>query len=249
MRRMMVSLVGATAVALALTVSGQLVGGALAGGAQCSGSKAAASCTATEKASMGGCTGGARSASADLSCCPIDRAALDRQAPGSRATFETTGNGVALVVTAASAQYVSAVQLAVNTNYESLKAHLTSMKANCSTDKASMTGASCTMSATKASTASSGSSCCMSKGADKAATTEKGVKTETVSAKGSASGACTSSAGGCVDVAKAWCCADMAFEKTANGARIVFSSPKADVVKSLHVAADHMKACPMMAGL
>lgn len=244
MRKMMILTVGATAVALALTFNG-----AMAGGAGCKSSASAASgCSGSkvEKAAMSGghcATGADKAAMTSMSCCPIDRASLDRQAPGSKATFETAGDGIALVVTAASAQYVSAVQLAVNTNYETMKAHLATMKASCTTEKASMSGASCSMSESKVSKASAGSSCCMSKSADKAAMTEK------VSAEKGAACASAASAGLCTDISKAWCCADMKFEKTSNGARIIWTSAKPEVVKSLRAAADHMKACPMMAGL
>lgn len=259
MRKNLAILTCVAALALVVHTTGVFAGGSncSGGAAQAGVSKASsgAGCCAGDKAMKASAGGGActmSGASANASCCPFDKAAFEKQAPGTTMDIQTTANGATLTITAANASYVAAVQMMAANGFETMKTQMAAAKAHCPTGaSSSMKSGDCPAhpemsksSVTKASmssdgacpatgkTASAGAGCCAG---DKA-----GMKAE------KASGACTmgaSTSGMCETVMTGMCCSEPAFEKTSNGVRISWTSPKADIVKSVQTAAAHMKTC------
>lgn len=248
--------------ALALVVQAT---GVFAGGSNCSGASPAgvskvsggSGCCAGDKAmkaSAGGGTCTMSGASANANCCPFDRAAFEKQAPGTTMDIQTTATGASLTITAASASYVAAVQMLAANGFETMKTQMAAAKAHCpTTTSSSMKSGGCPAhpemsksSVSKASMSSDGAcpatgkTASAGKGAGCCAGDKSGMKAE------KASGACTmgaSTSGMCETVMTGMCCSEPAFEKTSNGVRISWTSPKAEIVKSVQTAAAHMKTC------
>lgn len=257
MRKNLAILTCVAALALVVHTTGVFAGGSnCSGGASQTGvSKAAAGsgCCAGDKAmkaSAGGAGCTMSGASANASSCPFDKAAFEKQAPGTTMDIQTTATGASLTITAASASYVAAVQMLAANGFETMKTQMVAAKAHCTTtSSSSMKSGDCPAhaqtsksSVTKASMSSDGagktSSAGMSSGCG--AGDKAGMKAE------KASGACTMGAGMsgmCETVMTGLCCSDSSLEKTSNGVRISWTSPKAEIVKSVQTAAAHMKTC------
>jgi len=192
-----------------------------------------AGCTYSQTASM---SGGACAAKAGI-------VSIFKDAPGTKTEYVVVDGGVALVVTAASEQYVPVVQNAVIQRIDDMKVRTTKTS-----------GGSCAMKSEHASivkTSSSSSSCAAK--AEQASVVVKGssdhcaaAKTEqasTVQKASSGAGCCAAKGSAakvsmvqsisneeCPDWMKVLCSADMKVEKTAKGVMITWTSPKKDKV-------------------
>ena len=158
-------------------------------------------------------------------CTKSTMVSIFKDAPGTKTQYRKVNGGVALVVTAASKEYVPVVQNALLQHVDEMKV-LAGQKVmgHCAAEKASAqkAGSSC---AYKTETASvqrtSGASCCASKGASKV----------TMQAN----------AGDCPDWMKVLCGADMKVQKTNEGVTITWTTEK-NKVDELRTAAEKLQA-------
>lgn len=254
MRKNLAILTCVAALALVVHTTGVFAGGSnCSGGASQTGvSKASAGsgCCAGDKAmkaSAGGANCTTSGASANAQNCPFDKAAFEKQAPGTTMDIQTTSTGANLTITAANASYVAAVQMLASNGFETMKTQMAAAKANCpTTSSSSMKSGDCPAhsqasksSVSKASLSSDGACPATGKTASAGAGCGAGDKAGLKAEK--ASGTCTM--GMCETVMTGLCCSECSFEKTSNGVRISWTSPKADIVKSVQTAAAHMKTC------
>lgn len=192
-----------------------------AGGAACCAGK-------TEKASASGkcCPSGATSASAACTKSAIQQ--LFKDAPGTKTEFMKVDGGVALVVRAASASYVPAVQTAMMKHLEAMKAR-SAEKGSCATTTSS---AGCAT--TRTEKASAGASCPAGGHAASTGATCTGHGTQVEKA--------SASSGECPDWMKVLCGSSCDVQKTAEGVRIVWTAAEAGKVDQLRAAAEKLQA-------
>lgn len=192
------------------------------GGASCCAGK-------TEKASASGkcCTPGAASASSACTKSAIQQ--LFKDAPGTKTEFMKVDGGVALIVRAASAQYVPTVQTAMMN-------HLEAMKVRSETGSCASSASAAGCAASKSGKASAGASC--PAGGHAASTGASCASHGSSVQKASAS----ASAGECPDWMKVLCSTHCDVQKTAEGVKIVWTAPEASKVDQLRAAAEKLQA-------
>ena len=242
---------GIVLLALAVSFGAALAEGSACAGMSKAGGAAKGSCCVGDKATKASMTGGTCTAGS-ANCCPFDKAAFEKQAPGSKMVFETTASGASLTISAGGSDYVAAVQMVAANSFEKMKTELAAAKTACMSGTAKGAASSCPMHSGAAG-ASSGT-CTMKGSTSKASMTTSspadgkpascpdmaGMKGEKASASCATSGA---SGQLCETVKTGMCCADCSFEKTADGVRITWTSTKPEVVKAVQAAATHMKTC------
>jgi hypothetical protein len=160
-------------------------------------------------------------------------ASLLKQAPGTKTEFVTVDNGVALVVTASSAEYVPVVQNALIQRVDEMKmkAHKVSGIGACATKTSASASAHCAAKTEQASVVqkASGAGCCANKAAAAKVSTDQ-------------ASAVTVSAEECPEWMQVLCGANCVVTKTSNGVMITWTSEKKDMIDQLRVAGEKFHA-------
>lgn len=223
MRRNMVA---AGAVALCMVLGAHA---ALACDDQKTSASASGGCTMTQSASMHGAC-----------ATKSTMASIFKDAPGTKTEYRAVKDGVALVVTASSAQYVSVVQNALLSHMDAMKAMTQKASGTCASGAS--TSAHCS-SADKASAMKVGAGACPYSKTEQASAQKTSGGSSCCAGKASAASMqATNSATECPDWMKALCSADMKVTKTANGVTITWTSPKKERVTELQAAGQKFQA-------
>ena len=212
------SIVMATVFVAALSLSTVL---AFAGDACC-----AAKGTKAEASGSGSCN--AKASASGACTMKSSMASILLSAPGTKMTYMKVDGGAALVITASSKEYVPVVQKAMATRIDEMKMM--------------SSGGHCTMSADKASMATTSGSTCPATGA--AMKTADGA-TCTASASAHCAGGASmteKTSMECPDWMKVLCGANCQVENTATGVKVSWTTTEKKLVEQVQVAGEKLHA-------
>jgi hypothetical protein len=161
-------------------------------------------------------------------------ASLLKSAPGTKMTYKKVDGGIALVVTAASKEYVPVVQQAIATRLDDMKVmttHATKVSS----------GSSCCAAKTSAVKVSDGATCATKTSAVKVS---DGATCATKSTAASSAGATvtTVSAENCPDWMKVLCSADCQVENTSTGVKVMWTTTEKTKIEQVQMAGEQLHA-------